>query len=109
MLMSKARVKPCRSLSPEAGWGWWWDGGVLWQVGLWEDASPLAYLALIYKQLEAAHPPPQAEEFNNARRQRRREDKMLHIAKEQISSFSAGRQGKTGGEEGAGSKDGCDD
>lgn len=62
MLMSKAKVKPCRSLSPEAGWGWWWDGGVLWQVGLWEDASPLAYLALMYEQLEAAHPPPQVEE-----------------------------------------------
>lgn len=93
MLMSKAKVMPCRSLSPASGWGWWWDGGVSWQLGLWEDAGPLASLALMYEQLEAAHPPSTSGKIlNNARRQRRREDRMLQIAKEQISSFSAGRQ-----------------
>lgn len=94
MLMSKAKVMACRSLSPTAGW--WYhisDAGISWQLGLWEDAGPLASLTLMYEQLEAAHPPPTSGKIpNNARRQRRREDKMLQIAKEQISSFSAGRQ-----------------
>lgn len=93
VLMSKAKVMPCRSLSPASGWGWWWDGGMSWQLGLWEDAGPLASLALMYEQLEAAHPPPTSGKIpNNARRQRRREYRMLQIAEEQISSFSAGRQ-----------------
>lgn len=36
MVTSKAKVVPCRSLSPAAGWGWWWDGGMWWKVGLRE-------------------------------------------------------------------------
>lgn len=79
--------EPCIRMGLVVGWR-----GV---VAAWatEDAGPLASLALMYEQLEAAHPPSTSGKIlNNARRQRRREDRMLQIAKEQISSFSAGRQ-----------------
>lgn len=65
VVTSRAKVVPCRSWSPAAGWGWCGMVGCAAGLGSGRDPGSCAPLALLYKNLGAAHRPPTTTKRKN--------------------------------------------